>query len=228
MDPLWPTGSERRFAVKGQPSKLMDLPKEPRDAVDSQLIEQGFSHYKQLAAWIRQNGHNISLSSLKRYGLRLQRDLETTQLAVLQARVVAEALPGGAAVLPEALVQLAAQKLCSALAEINLVRKPDLTRLFQAVSHVTQAAISVQRLDRELRQHENIPQPRRGLSVEAHNALRNALLGIEPFDPDKIRAPIAERERQGAQLADEGSYGESTNPEDSQLPHKPGDHDDFE
>jgi hypothetical protein len=95
MDPLSPTGSERRFAAKGQTSKLMDLPKELRDAVDSQLIEQSFSNYKELATWIRQHGHNISLSSLKRYGLRLQRDLETTQRAVLQARVVAEALPGG-------------------------------------------------------------------------------------------------------------------------------------
>jgi hypothetical protein len=142
--------------------------------------------------------------------------------------VVAEGLPGGAGVLPEALVQLATQKLCSALAEINLLRKRDSTRLLQAVSHLTQAAISVQRWNRELRQHEAKPQAKRGLSAEASSALRNALLGIEPFDPDKVRAQKAEREQREAELAATGFDAESTDPEGPQVPRKPDDHDNFE
>jgi hypothetical protein len=44
MNPLWRAGSAQRFEAKGQPSKLTDLPKELREALDSHLIEQGFSN----------------------------------------------------------------------------------------------------------------------------------------------------------------------------------------
>ena len=177
----------------------MGLPEELRNTLQRRLIEQGFHDYGTLAQWLRQQGHEISTNSLQRFGLRLARDLETTRLVAPQARAIAEALPGGAGATTKGLMQLAQEKLCSALAEIHQLKQGDMPRLAHAVAHLTQAAISLQRwtyeLDQRAEEREGAaPQARpklpRGLSPQTSQALRNALLGIAPFDT----APISSQE----------------------------------
>jgi hypothetical protein len=75
---------------------MMELPEELRAAVERRLMEQGFRNYRSLAGWIRDQGHEISVSCVKRYGVRLARDLESTRLAMAQVRAIAGAVPGGA------------------------------------------------------------------------------------------------------------------------------------
>ena len=179
-------------AVRGRPSNVMALPEELRKTVERHLIEQGFRDYKGLAKWIRQQGHEISANSLQRYGTSLARDGETT---ATQRRARAKALPGGSGATTEGLMQLAQEKLCSALAEVDQLKQGDMFRLAHAVARLTQAAISLQRWTDELNQRtvgreRADPQAkselRRGLSPETSQALRNALLGIAPFNPEQI------------------------------------------
>jgi hypothetical protein len=193
----------------------MGLPEELRKTVERHLIEQGFHNYKGLAEWIRQQGHEISVNSLRRYGMSLARDRETT---TAQQRARAKALPGGYGATTEGLMQLAQEKLCSALADIDQLKQGDMSRLAHAVAHLTQAAISLQRWTDELNQRMEEreradPQVkselRRGLSPETSQALRNALLGIAPFNPEQI----------GSQKAAEGR-SEASPPPATAVPHQ--------
>ena len=92
-------------------------------------------------------------------------------------------------------MRLAQEKLCSALAEIDQLKQGDMSRVAHAVARLTQAAISLQRWTDELNQRAKEreradPQAksklRGGLSPETSQALRNALLGIAPFNPEQI------------------------------------------
>ena len=199
----------------------MRLPEKLRKTVDHRLIEQGFRDYEGLAQWIRQRGHEISVNSLQRYGMSLARDLEATRSPAQRAR--AEALPGCSSVTMADLMQLAQAKLCSALAEIDQLKQGDMSRLAHAVAHLTQAAISLQRWTAELnqrtkeREHED-PEAksklRGGLSPATSQALRNALLGIAPFNPEQIgsqKAAAGESEAgppATTPIADESKKGE--------------------
>ena len=173
----------------------MRLPEKLRKAVERRLIVQEFRDYEGLAQWIRQRGHEISVNSLQRYGMSLVQDRGTTRLAAAPQRVKAEAVPGGSGATTEGLMRLAQEKLCSALAEIDQLKHGDMSRLAHAVAHLTQAAISLQRWTDELNQRteereradpEAKPKLREGLSSATSQALRNALLGIAPFNPEQI------------------------------------------
>jgi hypothetical protein len=201
----------------------MRLPEKLRKVVERRLIEQEFRNYEGVAQWIRRQGHEISVNSLQRYGMSLARDLEATRSLEQPAR--AEALPGCSSVTTEGLMQLAQAKLCSALAEIDQLKQGDMSRLAHAVAHLTQAAISLQRWTGELSQRteereradpEAKSKLRGGLSPATSQALRNALLGIAPFNPEQIgsqKAAAGESEASPpatTPIADESKKDEET------------------
>jgi hypothetical protein len=91
-------------------------------------------------------------------------------------------------------MKLAQEKLGSTLAEIDRFKEGDMARLAHAVAHLTQAGISLQRwnergnqgaFERERVRPEGKSKFRAGLSAETSQALRNALLGIAPFDEER-------------------------------------------
>lgn len=105
-----------------------------------------------------------------------------------------QARPAGAGVTTEGLMRLTQEKLCSALADIGKLQQGDMSRLAHAVAHLTQAAVSFQRWTAELKQRAGEPagkEPvarsvlRKGLSPETSEALRHALLGVTPLDPQE-------------------------------------------
>ena len=213
----------------------MRLPQKLRKAVEHRLIKQGFCNYESLAQWIRQQGYEISMNSLQRYGMSLARDLETTRLAAAQQRARDEALPSRSVATTESLMQLTQEKLCSALAEIDQLKQGDMSRLAHAVAHLTQAAISLQRWTDELNQRtekseradpETKSKLHEGLSPATSRALRNALLGIAPFNPEHIGSQKAAAEESEAgppdttPIADESKKGEETNRTGSIAPLK--------
>lgn len=181
--------------MRGRPFPVTELPEKLRKKLEQRLIRQGFRDYKGLAEWIRKQGHEIPVNSLRRYGMSLARDLKTTRLATPRRRAGAQPLPDGFSVTMEDLMQLAQEKLCSALAEIDQLKQGDMSRLAHAVAHLTQAAISLQRWNDELNQRieereRANPQAQSklhgGLSPETSRALRNALLGIAPLNLEQI------------------------------------------
>jgi hypothetical protein len=139
----------QRRPVRGPLSKVMALPEKLRKTLERRMIEQGFYNYRVLAELARQQGYEISVKSLQRYGMRLARDLDALRLARAQARAIAETLPGGAGAMTERLMLSAQQKLCMTLAEVDQPEQGDMSRLARAVAHLTQAALSQQRWNDE-------------------------------------------------------------------------------
>jgi uncharacterized protein DUF3486 len=93
----------------------------------------------------------------------------------------------------EGLMQLAQEKLCSALIEVGQLEQGDMSRLAHAVAHLTQAAVSLRRWTVQVHQRteerertgsysESVVQG--GLSPETSQALRSALLGLSPINPE--------------------------------------------
>ncbi len=64
-------------------STVLKLRPELRQQVERRLVEQGFCNYQGVLDWMREQGYEISLSALQRYGQRFRRQLESTVLAVL-------------------------------------------------------------------------------------------------------------------------------------------------
>ena len=104
-------------------------------------------------------------------------------------------MPAGAGLTTERLMLLTQEKLCSALAEIGQFQQGDTSRLAHAVAHLTQAAVSFLRWTVQLRHRAGEPRRadsiarsalHKGLSPETSEALRNALLGVAPFEPQQL------------------------------------------
>jgi hypothetical protein len=170
----------------------MRLPERLRKRVERRLTKQGFRDYKGLAQWLQRQGHEISTGSLRRYGMSLAQDLDAPGRPA-RPHTEAKAAMLSSATTTEGLMQLAQEKLCSALVEVGQLEQGDMSRLAHAVAHLTQAAVSLRRWTVEVHQrteeHERTGSysesaVQGGLSSETSQALRSALLGLSPFNPD--------------------------------------------
>jgi Protein of unknown function (DUF3486) len=114
------------------------------------------------------------------------------------------------------MMRLAQEKLCSALVKTEQLKQGDMSRLAHAVAHITQAAISLQKWNDKSNKGAGANRPatsakgRGGLSPETSQALRNALLGIAPFNPEEVN-------RQKAQAKDPDCYGYPVAPLSEQV-----------
>src|ERR1700747_1877349 len=91
-------------------SKVVSLPAEMRAEVERRMAEKGFGDYPGLAAWVRQQGYEISDDSLWRYGRAIQQQMTAVQIAEHQARALVESASDRATVL-EAVMAMAGQKM---------------------------------------------------------------------------------------------------------------------
>ncbi len=180
--------------MRGRISGVMKLPEELRKQVERRLTKHGFRDYNGLAQWLQRQGHEISVSSLRRYGMSLVRDVGATR-QITRRRAGTEASVISSGTTTEDLMRLAQEKVCSALAEVDQLKQGDMSRLAHAVAHLTQAAISLQRWNVEVHQRTEECKPASscpesavcgGLSPETSQALRNALLGLSPLSPEAI------------------------------------------
>ncbi len=154
------------------------------------MAESGFSDYRGLAEWVRQQGYEISDDSLWRYGKGIQRQITAAQMAVHQARALAEVAADNKGLLIEAIMTVVEQKVLSKLIEGEQIENSDI-RLLNAAANLARATVFHQRRADEVqaREKEQKAPRERGLSEEAYNAIRNTLLGIDPFKQERATAP---------------------------------------
>ncbi len=179
-------------------SKVALLPKELRNELERRIVERAFSGYEDLSKWLQAQGYQIAKDSVQRYGSKLQRKIEALDRAAYQAQAIAEAAPGGGEAMMEAAIRLVQQKVFSVLVEAEELKRGDMARLTRTVADLGRITIAWQRRADEVRsrleQHkqaagERVAKSERkgGLSKEAYHAIRNALLGIDPFAPGDDR-----------------------------------------
>jgi hypothetical protein len=158
------------------------LPPDIRAEVERRMLEKGFTDYRGLAEWVGEQGYQISDESLWRYGKAFQRQLADSEFALRQARALDGVAQDSQSQLITVLTHLFEQKIFSAVIEVERLKYSDLTRLAHAAADLSRAATSRRRwLPAPMEQQKQ--KMRRGLSNETSQALRNALLGIAPYNP---------------------------------------------
>lgn len=73
-------------------NKVYDLPPEIREALNERLVSTGFQGYEELAAWLEEQGHKISKSSVHRYGQDLREEFEEAMGDVRKTTELARAM----------------------------------------------------------------------------------------------------------------------------------------
>jgi Protein of unknown function (DUF3486) len=232
--------------MKYPPSTPTQLPPRLRKAVENRLTEPDFNSYPRLVQWIREEGYEVTVNSLRRYRVSLAKKLRSARPRKvpkqkdglsrtrpgrknlksappvnpqkIPTRLGLPAGAGGAGVTTEGLMLLTQEKLCSVLAEIGQLQQGDMSRLAHAVAHLTQAAVSFQRWTVELKRRADEPGRssvarsalRKGLSPKTSEALRNALLGITPFDDQRVTTePTNSTENSADSLSPPANTGEA-------------------
>lgn len=72
-------------------SAVGQLPEEIRDELNRRLVESGFSGYADLAAWLREQGYQVSKSAVHRHGSELERQFDEAMADVRRTRALAKA-----------------------------------------------------------------------------------------------------------------------------------------
>lgn len=72
-------------------SKISALPPEVQDALNARLIGAGFSDYTGLVEWLREQGFDISRSSLHRHGQELEAEFDEAMAEARRSRAMARA-----------------------------------------------------------------------------------------------------------------------------------------
>jgi len=137
-------------------------------------------------------GFRISRGSLQRYGSAFERRIKTIGIATQQARALAEASPDREGSMTDALARLVQEKLFGVLVETEEIEDGQLTRIARAIADLGRATISQKRWAEEMRARldeqkraagEKMDEIRRagGLSDDAYEAIRAALLNINPI-----------------------------------------------
>lgn len=151
-----------------------------------------------------------------------------SRFANRQKTPIAQSPSADADATTEGLMRLTQKKLCSLLAEPGKLQESDMPRLAHAVAHLTQADVSFQRWTVQFAERagehgrgESVSSTfRQGLSPDTSEGLRNALLGIAPFDrQERITLPTNCSEDRGDSLAPPLIAGEVRPAEDKGDPH---------
>jgi len=106
-------------------SKVQCLPLEIRQWIDKSLAEGGFSDYALLVSELAKHGYQISKSSLKRYGIKLERKLAAIKVGTDAATAIAEAAPDDADLCSAAVMRMVQTELLNVLLELQVVEGND-------------------------------------------------------------------------------------------------------
>ncbi|HSX60254.1 MAG TPA: DUF3486 family protein [Tahibacter sp.] len=171
--------------------KVEQLPEEVRAELEQRLIANAFSGYGDLAAWLTENGFEISRSSLHRWGERFEERVRAVKIASEQSRALVEASPDDAGTMNEALMRLAQEKMFTLLVDLQVdPDEIDVTKLFKTIAEMSKAVVNHKRYAAEAaerareqllaEQREKLKDVARttGMSAATVDEIRRSILGI--------------------------------------------------
>lgn len=123
-----------------------ELPPEIVEAVNNLLVEG--RTYQEIADWLQEMGHDVSKSSVGRYGKDFLTELERLRIIRDQAQAIVDDNPDRPATeLTEAASTLATQLIIEALmAEQDAKRVDELTGVFRAIAQLERSAVAREKL----------------------------------------------------------------------------------
>lgn len=132
-----------------QRSAIEQLPDEVRKDLEQRLIRGGFADYVGLAEWLREQGYEISKSSVHRFGKNFEERLSALKVATDQAKAISEASGDDAGLMNDALIRLVQTKTFELLVEIETSDK-NLPKIGRMVADLARAAVSQKKLMKEV------------------------------------------------------------------------------
>jgi hypothetical protein len=120
------------------------LPPDIRKEVERRMRAKQFSDYERLAQWVREQGYDISDDSLWRYGKSLKHKFAATEIALHQARMLADQAANEGQMM-QALVQVVMQMLLSASTGAEELDHVRIRRLAHAVTQLARVSLLQQR-----------------------------------------------------------------------------------
>jgi len=186
------------------------LPEEVRTELERRIVERSFSGYQDLADWLQAQGYQIAHDSIQRHGARLGREIEAMEQLTHEARAIAAAIDHSEGTVVEVSIQLIHHRILAMLLEEpgsnqessnagvpanqsdsacgQALGLPDLARMTRILADLNRITMARQRQadtgGSQPRQPRHAKTSGGGLSEEAYHAIRNVLLGINPFDSE--------------------------------------------
>ena len=166
-------------------SKVLTLPPDVREALNTELTRRGFQDYDGLSEWLAERGFEISKSALHRYGSGFERRLATLQVASEQARTIVSAMGDDEGRMGEALTSLVQQKAFEVLVEMESAEDVGLIDLGHMVARLNATAVAQKRWAQQVTERTERAATevvelasRGGLSDETAEVIRRKILGI--------------------------------------------------
>lgn len=172
-------------------SKIARLPPDIKTEFDKKLVNNGFSSYRELSAWLLDQGYEISKTTVGNYSKEFKERLAFIREATEQAKAIAQEAGDDDNSLGDALTRMVQHQIFQILVELQLDEKmslDDIERLSRSVSHLNRVAIAQKRFMDEVRRKinevadeiETRLQSKVGMTDEFAASLRAKLLKINP------------------------------------------------
>jgi hypothetical protein len=166
-------------------SKVVGLPPAVKEWLDNALIEGNFADYELLADALRAKGHDISKSSLHRYGSQFEKKLAAVKIATEQAEAIAKAVPDDENAMSDALLRVVQEKVFSMLVNMEQDPKVGFAKLADIAINTGFSSTSVKEFRTKVKakakeaaaEVANIAKSA-GLTPETIDSIKKSILGI--------------------------------------------------
>ncbi|MCC7484553.1 MAG: DUF3486 family protein [Burkholderiales bacterium] len=176
-----------------EPSKVSQLPEAVRLELDRRLLQNGFSDHVALAAWLVEQGFEISKSSVGRHSQQLKERLAAIKASTEAARLIVAEAGDDTDDRAAAVISLTQTHVFDVLLllrdaeaeEDPTLRAVVLSKVARAVADLTRASVAQKRFAEQVRAKakeaaataERVAK-KGGLSADAVNEIRASILGI--------------------------------------------------
>jgi hypothetical protein len=123
---------------------IYQLPEQIKAELDKRLIKGGFADYTGLAAWLKEQGCEISRTAVHRYGQKFETRLAAIKIATEQARAISEAVGDEQGVMGDALTRLCQEKAFKVLVDMEDPdpEKVDISKMGIMIARLNRASIA--------------------------------------------------------------------------------------
>ena len=160
-------------------AKILTLPKDVQQKLNEFIIERGYSGYGLIAAWLAEQGHEISTATVARHGQQMKRRLAMISQATNEAEAIVAALPDDTSAMADVSIRLVQERIFQVLMASEEGNLKELSKAALAVATTARAAGGV-RIERrkilaEAAKRGGAQARKAGLSPDAVAAIRAAI-----------------------------------------------------
>jgi len=164
-------------------SKITKLPDAIKRELDKRLITGSFSGYRDLSAWLQEQGFDISRSAINRYGQGFEDRLAAIKIASEQARAVSEAVGDNEGAMNDALISLVQEKAFDVLINLQTEDPEAFAKIFPRMG-IMVAQLSKASVD----QKKWMAETRKKAAAAVENIEKKAAAGgKKSLDPETLR-----------------------------------------